>query len=102
MLYLTILGTYFIATILLHKTAKVRLWESDKERRVVLGWFVIIFLTGSACDLFATYKQIWIFPGNGIIGVRFFWLPVEEFLFFIIIPYFVLVTYKILNKVFNS
>ncbi|MCX6761249.1 MAG: lycopene cyclase domain-containing protein [Candidatus Moranbacteria bacterium] len=98
MIYPIILAVYLLATFILHKVSKVKLWESEKEKRVVLIWFLLIFITGSVCDLFATSQQIWIFPGTGITGIRIFWLPIEEFFFFIIIPYFVLVLYKVLKN----
>lgn len=102
MLYFAILGVYFFITIILHKIFKVTLWNNNKERRAVFVWFILIFLTGSLCDFFATSKEIWVFPGSGILGIRVFYLPIEEFVFFIIIPYFVLVLYKVLNKIFNN
>ena len=99
MIYPLILSGYLLVTIFLHITFQIKLWKNSKEKKAVIIWFIIIFITGTLFDFFATYKKIWIFPGNGITGLRIFWLPIEEFFFFLIIPYFVLVLYKVLNKV---
>ena len=99
MTYLIILAIYFLVALALHKVMKIKLYDKAREKNIVFVWFTTIFISGLICDLFATYKQIWIFPGNGIIGLRFFWLPIEEFLFFMVVPYFVLVLYEVLNKI---
>jgi len=49
-------------------------------------------------DYFATWRQHWVFPGNGLLGLRFFGLPIEEFLFFLIMPYFAFTLYKVFDK----
>lgn len=102
MLYPIIITIYLLTTIAIHKFAKIKLWATENEKKAVISWFVIIFITGCLADYFATYHQIWVFPGKGVTGLRIFWLPIEEFFFFIIIPYFVLVLYKFLYKIFNK
>ena len=69
----------------------IHLYHSRKERLLVV---LNIFIFGVLWDYFAIYRHHWIFPGNGLVGVRILGLPVEEFLFFLIIPYAALVMYK--------
>jgi len=55
-------------------------------------------MIGILWDYFATWQRHWIFPGNGLIGVRILGLPIEEYLFVFIIPFFALTIYRIYKK----
>ncbi len=90
--YLIILIGILIITILFEYKYHIHLYKSIKERLSVTG---TIFIYGMLWDYYATYKQHWIFPGPGLIGIRIYGLPIEEFLFFLIIPYSALVMYKV-------
>ncbi|KKQ08198.1 MAG: Lycopene cyclase [Parcubacteria group bacterium GW2011_GWB1_36_5] len=89
--YLTILLVVLIVTVFIEFKYHIHLYHSRKERLFVT---LNIFLFGMFWDYFAVYRQHWIFPGDGLIGIRIFGLPIEEFLFFLIIPYAALVMYK--------
>lgn len=93
--YLSILIAILLITIFVEYRYKIRLYHSRKERVFVT---LNIFLFGMIWDYFATYRQHWVFPGDGLIGLRIFGLPVEEFLFFLIVPYAALVMYKFYDK----
>lgn len=83
------LGIFFETKYHLH------LYHSRKER---IMYTLNIFVYGMVWDYYATYRQHWIFPGEGLIGVRIWGLPLEEFLFFLIVPYSALVMYKWYDK----
>jgi len=103
MRYLLILTIYAIFSLFIQIFAGVNLWTNHSERRVTILWLTIIFFIGFVTDYYSSViKKIWIFPGNEIIGTRIFSLPIEEFLFFLIIPYFALVLYKALVKLLNE
>lgn len=53
-----------------------------------------IFIFGMIWDYYAVSNQHWIFPGPGLIGTRIYGLPIEEFLFFLIVPYAAFTIYK--------
>ena len=53
-------------------------------------------------DIYAVAKGVWKFPGSGITGIHLLTLPIEEYLFMLIIPYFVLVVYKTIDLKFSS
>ena len=59
---------------------------------------ITIFLIGMTWDYYAVWRGHWIFPGNGLIGTRIFGLPIEEFMFFLIGPYFALTIYNMSNS----
>src|SRR3989344_8972764 len=93
--YLTILIAIFLITLFFEIKYKIHLYHSLKERLIVTA---NIFLFGMVWDYYATYRQHWIFPGNGLIGLRLYGLPIEEFLFFLIVPYGALTMYKFYDK----
>ncbi|MDP2789464.1 MAG: lycopene cyclase domain-containing protein [bacterium] len=93
--YLLILCVIFLAALFIETHFRVHLYHSLKERIVVT---LNIFVFGMAWDYFAVYRRHWIFPGDGLIGIRLWGLPIEEFLFFLIVPYFALVLYKFYDK----
>ena len=51
-------------------------------------------------DIYFTAKGVWDFNPNFIIDVKFLYLPIEEWLFFIIVPYACVFIYEVLNYFF--
>ncbi|MEO5635029.1 MAG: lycopene cyclase domain-containing protein [Candidatus Paceibacterota bacterium] len=96
--YLIILLIILLATIAIEYKYDIHLYHSRKERFIVV---LHIFLLGMLWDYFAVYRHHWIFPGDGLIGIRIYGLPIEEFLFFLIVPYFALVVYKFYDQRLN-
>ncbi len=93
--YLSILLALFLVAFLVQYKNRLTIYHSNLERFCVM---INIFVLGVIWDYFAIYRQHWIFPGNGLVGLRIHGLPIEEFLFFLIIPYVVLVMYKFYDK----
>jgi len=89
--YIAILLIFLIVAIFLEIKYKIYIYHSLKEKIIFIGTFFII---GIIWDYYATYNKHWVFPGPGLIGIKIFNLPLEEFLFFIIMPYFILTMYK--------
>ncbi len=52
----------------------------------------------NSLGLFSNIKKALDISGDGLIDLRIFTLPIEEFLFMFIVPYFALVIYKIYKK----
>ena len=52
-------------------------------------------------DVWFTYEGVWWFNNTYLIGVRFLGLPIEEWIFFLCIPFSCTFTYYCLNKFFN-
>ena len=93
--YLLILTGFLLAGLALHKLNNVKLFKNKKH--FLLFW-LITYPIGIAWDTFSVSQEIWVFPGNGLIGVNIGSLPLEEYLFFLIIPYFGFSLYKTLEK----
>ena len=89
--YFLILVALLLVAVFLQRKLKFRIYHSINEMVVMVG---TVFLIGVVWDYFATYRNHWVFPGSGLLGLRIYGLPIEEFMFFLIIPYFTLVLYK--------
>ena len=94
--YFLILIGFLISAIVLHKTFKVKIFKSRKHG---IATILTFFIIGTVWDYFATWRKHWIFPGNGLLGIRIFWLPIEEFLFILILCYFGLTIFRVYEKI---
>lgn len=93
--YLLILMGFLALAVFLEYTHHVKLYHSRKERIIIVLHFFVI---GMLWDYYATWRGHWTFTGQGLIGISIFGLPLEEFLFFLIMPYISLVAYKVMDK----
>jgi lycopene cyclase domain-containing protein len=93
--YLIILILLFLLTLFLEIAFRIHLYNSIKERIIIPVSFVII---GFLWESFALYRYHWTFEGPGLIGINFLSIPIEEYLFFLIVPYFILTLYKVITK----
>lgn len=94
--YLIILLVLLVISIFLDWKYRMKLYNSRKERIIIPLVFLII---GTVWDNFAISRGHWSFEGStGLIGIRIGLIPLEEYLFFLIIPYFILTVYKALKK----
>lgn len=93
--YLIILTLILAITIFIELRYHIHLYHSMKERIIVT---LNIFIVGMIWDYYATYNSHWVFPGPGLIGIRIFNLPIEEFLFFLIVPYAAFTMYKFYDR----
>jgi lycopene cyclase domain-containing protein len=69
----------------------IRAYKNLKQGFIVQS---IIFVIAIAWDYLGTWRGHWAFPGKGLIGLRIAGLPIEEFLFMIIVSYWVIIFYK--------
>ena len=93
--YLIILIALFLISIFLEWKYHIHLYKSRKERIVIP---VIFFIIGFLWDSLAVYRRHWTFEGSGLVGIKIGLLPIEEYLFFLIVPYFILTMYRFLKK----
>jgi lycopene cyclase domain-containing protein len=93
--YLIILTGILIVTILLEKIYHIHLYHNRKER---LSVTLIFFIVGVVWDTFAIWRGHWAFPMYKTLGIKIGLMPIEEYLFILIIPYFVLTIYKIFES----
>jgi len=71
-------------------------WNSLLFSILIPGVFFIVW------DVIFTYLGFWSFNDSFILGPRFFGLPIEEWLFFVIIPYCSLFIYEVIKYYFKS
>jgi len=93
--YLAILLLLLIVGLFLDWKYRMKLYNSRRERVIIP---LVFFIIGFLWDSFAVYRGHWTFKGSGLIGIKIGVLPLEEYLFFLIIPYFILTVYKALRK----
>ena len=85
----------FVVCIIYGKTISYTSISYKKERFIIAG---IMFLLCLAWDYYATWRGHWSFNGPGLIGIRIGWLPIEEFLFILIMPFWAITFYKLMDQ----
>jgi len=93
--YLLILVLVFLITLFIEIKYHLRLYTSRKERMLIP---LIFFIIGSIWDSFAVARGHWNFNLDNLLGIRIGYLPLEEYIFFLIIPYFILTLFAVLKK----
>ena len=84
----------FIPVFLLSFDSKVhyyRQWKYLLPSILIVGTFFIVW------DVFFTIKGVWAFNESYFLNISFLHLPIEEWLFFIIVPFACLFIYECLN-----
>ena len=97
--YLIILLLIFFITLFLEKKNHIHLYNSKSERFEIVGFF---FLFGVIWDTFAIFRGHWFFPLKKTLGITIGLMPLEEYLFILIIPYFIITIYKLLDSKFRK
>ena len=92
--YILILLFWLIVSAAIHYRYRLQLYQSVKQMVVSVGVFFII---GLAWDLIGIARGHWFFQYENLIGVSIGILPLEEILFFLIVPYAILVFYKFIE-----
>ncbi|TSC69940.1 MAG: lycopene cyclase [Parcubacteria group bacterium Gr01-1014_46] len=93
--YLLILLFFLLVALFLEWKYRIHLYNSKKERLIIT---FILFFIGIVWDNFAVWRGHWSFPGNGLLGINVGFIPVEEYLFFLIMPFWAITMYKILTR----
>ncbi|NVM21747.1 MAG: lycopene cyclase domain-containing protein [Desulfobacterales bacterium] len=74
---------------------KVQAFKSIKHCVLTM---LLFFIVGVAWDHFAIYRGHWAFPGDGILGIHLGLMPLEEYLFIIVVPFWGTVMYRAIEK----
>ncbi|OGY93831.1 MAG: hypothetical protein A2406_00560 [Candidatus Komeilibacteria bacterium RIFOXYC1_FULL_37_11] len=93
--YLIILLIVLGITIWLEKTCHLQLFNTKKERVIIT---LVLFLIGVAWDTFAIYRGHWLFLPEKNLGITIGLMPLEEYLFMLIQPYFIITIYKLVES----
>ena len=97
--YFLILIVLLVMTIILHRISRVKIYNSKGH---FLALNLIVLAISTVWDQYAIYRGHWSFGKEFLLGPKIGFMPVEEFLFVLILSYFGLVLYKILEKRFNK
>ena len=89
-----LMGVLF-TTVILHTAYKVRVYTSTAH---LLAVNLVALLVITIWDNFAIYRGHWSFGERFLLGPKIGYMPIEEYMFILISPYFGLVVYKILEK----
>ena len=97
--YALIVLFLLFVTVILHRRYRVKLFKSKSHLFI---FYAIILLVGIAWDHIAISRGHWSFGERFLLGPRIGLMPIEEYAFGLIVPYFGLVVYKILERYLNS
>lgn len=64
--------------------------------------YILTFIIGTAWDNYAVYNGHWTYSGKETLGIFIGYLPLEDYLFFLLVPYCILVGYKFFEKYFTK
>lgn len=73
-----------------------------KKWNFLLTSILLMMLLFIPWDIWFTYWSVWQFNNDYICGLKLFLLPIEEWLFFIIIPFACVFIHEVLNYFFNK
>jgi len=93
--YLAILISVFLVSMSLKLKYKIQLFNSVKEGLVLA---ILLLVIGGLWDSYAILRGYWSFEEEFFIGIDIGIMPLEEYLFMLIIPFLVLVLYRIVTR----
>jgi lycopene cyclase domain-containing protein len=93
--YLIILISVFIVCLTIKWRFKLRLFDSQKQAFLVFG---CLFAVGVVWDTFSIYRGYWTFDNRFLVGLTVGLMPIEEYLFIIVIPLLTLTIYGATKK----
>lgn len=96
MTYLLVLGTCLLATLPLELFLRTRVYARPRRLLLTLLPVVAVFLTW---DVLAIRAGHWDFDPDQLTGIRFGVLPLEELLFFLVIPCCALLSFEAVKRV---
>lgn len=96
--YLIILVLFFLATLLIKCKFKLKIYNSTKQAVIST---ILFFIIGIIADSFAVWRGYWAFYKPYIIGIYIGFLPLEEYLLFLVAPFFGITLYKLFQKIWK-
>ncbi len=97
--YLAILVFLLCVALFLEKNFHLHLYKNRKERLEITFLFFVI---GVVWDHFAIWRGHWFFPEGSNLGIKIGLMPIEEYVFILVIPYFVVTVYKLFDSKFRK
>jgi lycopene cyclase domain-containing protein len=97
--YLLILGILLCVTYYVQCHFHIKLYHSRAQKIMAITTFALI---GVMWDSFAIWRGHWVFPPGKNLGITIGLMPLEEYLFMLIVPYAILVVYKVVTTRFPT
>lgn len=95
MSYLNILFLLFLSALLIEWRFHIHLYRSRRER-IMIGIF--FFIIGVLWDTYAIKNGHWSFPSENNLGIKIGVMPLEEYVFILIFPFWVITVYKLFHE----
>jgi lycopene cyclase domain-containing protein len=86
---------FLIITLIIKWKFKIKVYNSIKEGFIITVLFLII---GVIVDSFAVWRGYWAFYEPYVLGIYIGFLPLEEYLLFLVAPFFGITMYKLFQK----
>lgn len=93
--YLLVLASCLAVTLPLEIIGGARVYRRPKALLSTLAPVVVVF---AGWDLIAVHHGDWWYSERYILGLRLAALPLEEWLFFLVVPFCALLTYEVLGR----
>jgi lycopene cyclase domain-containing protein len=93
-MYLLALVAFYALAVWLEVKFRVHLYGTRKERILTS---LIFFAIGVAWDSISTIEKVWVYRGNGLVGIWIGVLPIEEYLFSLVVPFWILTVYRVVE-----
>jgi lycopene cyclase domain-containing protein len=93
--YLAVLAACIAITLPLEVFLGARVYRRPRRLWATVAPVVAVF---GLWDIVASHRGHWWWSPELVTGARLLWLPVEEWLFFLVIPLCVLLTYEVLGR----
>ena len=97
--YLIIEICIFIIIFITQKINKIKLFENKTQ---LIAIFASTLIIGGIWDNYAVWRGHWFYPGKGILGIFLGYIPLEDYIFIIVVTYAILVGYKFYEKRFAN
>ena len=97
--YLLIELGFFILALLFHRIYKLKLFDNFWQGIALFG-SVLFF--GGLWDNYAVLRGHWFYPGEGILGIFIWKLPIEDYLFILIVTYVIIVGFSFYKKIIKD
>lgn len=95
--YLILLALTLFGPFLSSFESKLRFYRRWPALLGASGLMMLLFIPW---DVYFTHEGVWWFNDHYLTGIRIFLLPLEEWLFFILVPYACVFVYEVLQYVF--
>ena len=85
-----------ILPLLLSLYPPLKFWRNFKPLLFSLSVLLVVF---GSWDVFAVWRGHWYFDPRGVSGIKIINLPLEEWLFFIVVPFCCIFTWEALKYI---